>query len=84
LPGGISISVEDNGIGISRSDQQKVFEKFYRVSQGDVHNIKGFGLGLSNVKEITELHGGLVQLRSETGKGTTFTLFFPFKTNGDE
>lgn len=84
LPGGISLSVEDNGIGMSRSEQQRVFEKFYRVSQGDVHNIKGFGLGLSNVKEITELHGGMVQLRSELGKGSTFTLFFPFKMNGNE
>jgi len=84
LPGGISISVQDNGIGMSRSEQQRVFEKFYRVSQGDVHNIKGFGLGLSNVKEITELHGGIVQLRSELGKGSTFTLFFPNKQNGNE
>lgn len=84
LPGGISLSVEDNGIGMNRSEQQRVFEKFYRVSQGDVHNIKGFGLGLSNVKEITELHGGMVQLRSEPEKGSTFTLFFPFKVNSNE
>jgi len=84
LPGGISISVQDNGIGMSRSEQQRVFEKFYRVSQGDVHNIKGFGLGLSNVKEITELHGGIVQLRSELGKGSTFTLFFPNKQSGND
>ncbi|RPH33858.1 MAG: sensor histidine kinase [Bacteroidales bacterium] len=84
LPGGISLSVEDNGIGMSRSEQHRVFEKFYRISQGDVHNIKGFGLGLSNVKEITELHGGMVQLRSEIGKGSTFSLFFPNKVNGNE
>lgn len=84
LPGGIALSVQDNGIGISRSEQQRVFEKFYRISQGDVHNIKGFGLGLSNVKEITELHGGMVQLRSEIGNGSTFTLFFPNKVNGNE
>lgn len=84
LPGGLSLSVEDNGIGMSRSEQQRVFEKFYRISQGDVHNIKGFGLGLSNVKEITELHGGMVQLRSELGIGSTFTLFFPNKVNGNE
>lgn len=84
LPGGISLSVQDNGIGMSRGEQQRVFEKFYRVSQGDVHNIKGFGLGLSNVKEITELHGGIVQLRSELGKGSTFTLFFPNNVNGNE
>ncbi len=84
LPGGISLSIKDNGIGMSRSEQQRVFEKFYRISQGDVHNIKGFGLGLSNVKEITELHGGMVQLRSELGKGSTFTLFFPNKVNGNE
>lgn len=84
LPGGISLSVQDNGIGMSRSEQQRVFEKFYRISQGDVHNIKGFGLGLSNVKEITQLHGGMVQLRSEPGKGSAFTLFFPNKVNGNE
>lgn len=84
LPGGLSLSVEDNGIGMSRSEQQRVFEKFYRISQGDVHNIKGFGLGLSNVKEITELHGGMVQVRSELGKGSTFSLFFPNKVNGNE
>ena len=84
FPGGISLEVQDNGIGISRSEQQHVFDKFYRVSKGDVHNIKGFGLGLSNVKEITELHGGIVQLRSEPGKGSTFTLFFPTKTNDNE
>lgn len=84
LPGGSSLSVEDNGIGMSRAEQQRVFEKFYRISQGDVHNIKGFGLGLSNVKEITELHGGMVQLRSELGKGSTFSLFFPNKVNGNE
>ena len=83
IPGGISLSVQDNGIGMSRSEQQRVFEKFYRISQGDVHNIKGFGLGLSNVKEITELHGGMVQLRSELGKGSTFTLFFSNKVNGN-
>ncbi len=84
LPGGISISVEDNGIGMSRSDQQKVFDKFYRVSQGDVHNIKGFGLGLSNVKEIVELHGGMVHVSSEIGKGSTFTLYFPVKPDSNE
>lgn len=84
LPGGLSLSVQDNGIGMSRGEQQRVFEKFYRVSQGDVHNIKGFGLGLSNVKEITELHGGMVQLRSELGIGSTFSLFFPIKINGNE
>ena len=83
LPGGISLSVQDNGIGMSKSEQQRVFEKFYRVSQGDIHNIKGFGLGLSNVKEITELHGGLVQLRSELEKGSTFTLYFPFKDSSN-
>jgi len=84
LPGGISLSVQDNGIGMSRSEQQRVFEKFYRISQGDVHNIKGFGLGLSNVKEITELHGGIVHLRSELGRGSTFSLFFPLKVNGND
>jgi two-component system phosphate regulon sensor histidine kinase PhoR len=73
----IKLSIEDKGIGISEADQQHIFDKFYRVTQGDAHDIKGFGLGLSYVKLITELHGGLIQLKSKKGVGTTFMFTFP-------
>jgi len=64
------IGVQDHGIGISRDDQKKVFKRFYRVPSGNVHNVKGFGLGLSYVKSIVELHGGVVRLTSRKNKGT--------------
>ena len=78
-PEAIILKVEDNGIGISKEDQPRIFEKFFRVSHGNVHDVKGFGLGLSYVKEIVTLHGGVIKLKSELGKGTTFTVFFPDK-----
>jgi len=78
---GITISIQDNGIGISKSNQKKIFEKLYRVSSGDVHDFKGFGLGLSYVKAIVEAHGGSVKLESELRKGTKFDVFLPFQTN---
>lgn len=67
---GYVIGVRDHGIGISKDDQKKVFKRFYRVPSGNVHNVKGFGLGLSYVKSIIELHSGEIYLTSKKNKGT--------------
>jgi two-component system phosphate regulon sensor histidine kinase PhoR len=64
-------------VGISKCDQKLIFDKFYRVSQGDIHKTKGLGLGLYYVKRIAEAHGGRVELRSQPGRGSTFTIILP-------
>lgn len=75
--GGVELRVEDNGIGIDRSAQAHIFEKFYRVPTGDLHTVKGFGLGLYYVRLIAERHGGEVSVTSAPGRGSTFTLTLP-------
>ncbi len=70
----IIFSVNDNGIGISKEYHRKIFEKFFRVPTGDVHNIKGYGLGLSYVDSVIRVHGGSLTVESEPGKGSTFII----------
>jgi two-component system, OmpR family, phosphate regulon sensor histidine kinase PhoR len=73
----IVVKIKDQGLGISKISQKKIFDKFYREHTGDIHNVKGHGLGLAYVKRIVDDHHGEVMVESEKGKGSTFIIKLP-------
>jgi two-component system phosphate regulon sensor histidine kinase PhoR len=77
---GVEVIVKDRGMGMSREARKHIFDKFYRVHTGNLHDIKGFGLGLSYVKAMIDAHKGTINVKSDLGKGSSFILTFPHKT----
>jgi two-component system phosphate regulon sensor histidine kinase PhoR len=81
LPNGVEVIVKDNGIGMNKEAKKHIFDKFYRVHTGNLHDVKGFGLGLSYVKAMITAHKGQIDVKSELGEGSSFILFFPHRHN---
>lgn len=81
VKGGIQFSITDNGLGMSKEDVKMAFEKFYRAHTGNLHDVKGFGLGLSYVKAMVDAHHGTIHIESEPNKGSTFIIFLPKQQN---
>jgi signal transduction histidine kinase len=77
VPGGYCVEIADNGIGMSKDVVKRIFDNFYRATSGNIHDVKGFGLGLSYVKAIVDDHGGTIQVSSEPGKGSNFKVILP-------
>lgn len=75
----LSITIIDNGVGISKEQLTKIFDQFYRVPTGNIHDVKGFGLGLSYVQDIIKRMGGTIKVKSELNKGTEFEIMLPLK-----
>ncbi|MFK7937654.1 MAG: sensor histidine kinase [Saprospiraceae bacterium] len=79
ISSGVEVTIKDNGIGMTKEARKHIFNKFYRVHTGDIHDVKGFGLGLSYVKAMMTAHKGTIDVKSELGKGSSFILFFPYR-----
>ena len=80
----IICAIEDKGIGISHEVQRRIFDRFYRYTDGNIHDVKGHGLGLSFVKAIVDAHNGRISVESELGKGSRFEVIIPLKPENNE